>query len=150
MNAVHWTYKHFDSLEIKELYAIMRLRSAVFVVEQNCPYLDPDDYDQKAYHLCGWNKNILVAYARILPPGLIYDEASIGRVVTATTYRGSGSGRALMLTAIDKTLLQYHVNAITISAQLYLQEFYISLGFKTVSEPYLEDEIPHIKMLFTK
>lgn len=149
MNEIKWIYKPFGELDTKELYKILQLRSEVFVVEQNCLYLDADDKDQDACHLCGWKDNTLVAYARILPPGLAFDEASIGRVLTKPDYRKYGAGRELMLIAIGKTLAQYQVN-IRIGAQVYLQQFYTSLGFKQVTDQYLEDDIPHIEMLLTK
>lgn len=149
MKEIKWIFKPFGELDTKELYRILQLRSAVFVVEQNCPYLDADDKDQDAYHLCGWKDDILVAYARILPPGLAFDEASIGRVLTNPAYRKYGAGRKLMQVAIEKTLAQYQVG-IRIGAQLYLQQFYTSLGFKQVTDQYLEDNIPHIEMLLTK
>lgn len=149
MSELKWTYKFFDELDIKHLYAIMKARGTVFVVEQNCPYLDADDKDQEAFHLCGWKDEILVAYARILPPGKAFKDASIGRVLISPGYRKNGTGRKLMQIAIEKTLTQYPVN-IRIGAQLYLQQFYASLGFKKASEQYLEDGIPHIEMLLTK
>lgn len=150
MSDIKWTYKFFDELSTNELYAIMKIRSTVFVVEQNCPYLDADDKDQPACHLCGWKDDTLVAYARLLPPGLAFEEASIGRVLTHPTYRKNGAGRELMQKAIERTLAQYKVNKIRIGAQLYLQQFYTSLGFVQASPQYLEDDIPHIEMLLTK
>jgi ElaA protein len=150
MNKVKWIYKYFTELDLNELYAIMHVRNEVFVVEQNCAYLDADYKDQEAYHLCGWKEHILVAYARILPPGVAFNEASIGRVLTKPTYRRYGGGRHLMNVAIEKTFEQYKVNEIRIGAQIYLQQFYTSLGFKENGEPYLEDGIPHIEMLLTK
>jgi len=150
MNEIKWIYKPFDELDTKELYRILQVRSAVFVVEQNCPYLDPDDKDLDAYHLCGWEHDIPVAYARILSPGLAFEEASIGRVLTNPALRKRGTGRKLMEIAIEKTFDQYTVNRIRIGAQLYLEQFYNSLGFKQASGQYLEDDIPHIEMLLTK
>lgn len=150
MKSLKWTYTNFNSLDTGDLYAIMRLRGAVFVVEQNCPYLDADDNDQEAYHLCGWEDKILVAYARILPPGQVFPEASIGRVVTDPAYRKYGLGRTLMEKAIEKTLAQFSVHEIRIGAQLYLEGFYSSLGFKQTSDQYLEDGIPHIEMILHK
>jgi ElaA protein len=146
---MNWTYKIFDTLTAPELYNIMRLRSQVFVVEQNCVYLDADGKDEHSWHLCGWDGNTLVAYCRILPPGLAFTEASIGRVVSNPAFRRTGAGRRLMEIAIEKTLQQFNVRTITIGAQLYLQQFYGSLGFVPVGETYLEDGIPHIHMQFT-
>ena len=148
MQNINWTYKHFSELNTAELYEILWLRSKVFVVEQNCVYLDNDFKDQESWHLCGWMENRLVAYVRILPPGLSYAEASIGRVLTHPDFRNQGLGIELMKVAINKTITQFNVNAIKISAQCYLLNFYTALGFKTCSEEYLEDDIPHIEMLF--
>jgi len=146
---LNWKYTAFDELIVAELYAIMRLRNEVFVVEQNCVYQDADDKDFKSYHLAGWDGDQLAAYCRILPPGLSYPEASIGRVVTSPLYRKNGIGRALMLKAIVKTLSQFTCSKITISAQFYLKHFYESLGFTAFGDKYLEDNIPHIKMQYT-
>jgi ElaA protein len=150
MDELNWKYKRFNELTAKELYAILKLRSEVFVVEQNCVYLDTDNKDQQSFHLCGWEENDLVAYARILPPGLAFEEASIGRVVTNPLYRKNGSGRKLMLQAIDKTFDQFGTDSIKIGAQLYLLAFYTSLGFKQSGPEYLEDGIPHIEMTLSK
>jgi len=150
MQSLHWTYKHFASLTIQELYAILSLRSEVFVVEQNCVYLDTDNKDLDAWHLCGWENDTLVAYVRILAPGVSYEEASIGRVLTNPVFRKNGYGIELMKLAIEKTLQQYGVQKIKIGAQLYLLNFYSNLGFIQTSEVYMEDDIPHIEMLFDK
>ena len=147
---MNWVYKNFNDLTVLELYAILKLRSEVFVVEQNCVYLDTDNKDQLSFHLSGWIGNELVAYARILPPGSAFEEASIGRVVTNPQYRKTGAGKALMQRAIEKTLQQFDVSAIKIGAQLYLLSFYKSLGFKISGPEYLEDGIPHIEMVLIK
>ena len=147
---MNWVYKNFNDLTVLELYAILKLRSEVFVVEQNCVYLDTDNKDQLSFHLSGWIGNELVAYARILPPGSAFQEASIGRVVTNPQYRKTGAGKALMQRAIEKTLQQFDVSAIKIGAQLYLLSFYKSLGFKISGPEYLEDGIPHIEMALIK
>ncbi len=150
MHSLNWTYKHFNSLTTQELYTILSLRSEVFVVEQNCVYLDTDNKDIDAWHLCGWQDDVLVAYVRILTPGVSYEEASIGRVLTNPTFRKNGYGVELMRVAIEKTLKQYGVQKIKIGAQLYLLNFYSNLGFEQTSEVYMEDGIPHIEMLFDK
>jgi len=150
MSELNWIYKSFNDLSPQELYAILKLRSEVFVVEQNCVYLDTDNKDLDSFHLCGWDKNELVAYARLLPPGLAYKEASIGRVVTNPKYRKTGAGKALMNHAIEKTLGQYKVSEIKIGAQLYLLSFYTSLEFKQSGPEYLEDGIPHVEMTLSK
>ena len=150
MDEIKWIYKPFNELSVSELYNILKLRSEIFVVEQNCVYLDTDDKDQASFHLCGWLNNNLVAYSRILPPGIAFKEASIGRVSTAPSYRKNGAGRRLMEKAIDITLNQFQGAGIQIGAQLYLNKFYSSLGFYQIGEGYIEDGIPHIHMLFSK
>lgn len=147
---LHWTLKKFEELSPFELYRIMQLRNEVFVVEQNCPYQDADNKDLKAHHFMGWDNDTLVAYTRLIPPGISYDEASIGRVVSSPQYRGTGAGRALMELSIQNTLILFGCNAIKIGAQLYLKKFYESLGFVQCSDEYLEDNIPHIEMIFSK
>lgn len=141
--------RHFTELTAAELYAMLVLRSRVFVVEQTCPFLEPDGLDVAAHHLFGWRdatRSALVCGVRILAPGVLYDEASIGRVVTAPECRGGGMGRVLM----EHAILQceaLHPGAIRIGAQRYLERFYDSLGFRTVSQPYDEDGIEHVTML---
>lgn len=142
-----WSYKYFSTLSAEELYDILQLRSRVFVVEQNCVYLDTDEKDQHAYHLCCWCNKDLAAYARIIPPGIAFAEASIGRVVTAPEYRKTGVGRELMKRAIEETYKTFKTNTIKIGAQLYLKKFYTELGFLQCSDTYIEDGIPHIEML---
>lgn len=127
----------------------MELRQQVFVVEQRCVYLDADGHDPVCVHGTGWIDGRLVASARVVPPGLIYPTASIGRVVTAPSARGYGLGRLLMQHAIRETLLRYPNAGITIGAQHHLQSFYASLGFSPIGEPYSEDGITHIEMRAT-
>lgn len=141
-----WRYNLFNELSPAMLYAILQLRNEVFVVEQNCVYQDADNKDYKSFHLSGWDGDILVAYCRILPPGISFQDASIGRVVSNPLYRKTGSGRALMALAVQKTREQFNCSIITIGAQLYLKKFYESFGFKQVGHSYLEDNIPHIEM----
>lgn len=139
-------FKPFEELTTLELYEMLSLRQKVFVLEQNCSYLDADHKDLKSYHLLGWDNNgNLVAYARIVPPGLSYNEASIGRVLVAQTDRNKGYGIALMREAIHKCEALFG-NNIRISAQSYLIQFYTDLGFAAVGESYLEDDIPHQEM----
>jgi ElaA protein len=148
---VIWTCKKFEELSPTELYAILRLRSEVFVVEQNCVYLDPDGKDAESYHFCGWlNNELLVAYTRLMPPGSSYTDASIGRVVTAPAHRNEGYGKILMHRSIEKCFELFETPSITIGAQQYLTQFYQELGFKQAGEMYLEDGIPHIKMTLIK
>lgn len=131
------------------LYGILQLRSEVFVVEQQCVFLDLDNLDQQAYHLEGKINGELVASARILPPGIPYQEPSIGRVVASPAWRRKGFGMALMQKAIEETLGLHGEVAIKIGAQLYLKEFYEKHGFVQSSDVYMEDAIPHIKMTRT-
>lgn len=142
--------RHFDALPVRALYAMLALRSQVFVVEQQCVYLDPDGLDVDAHHLFGYldaSRSTLVGGVRILPPGAVYDEASIGRVVTAPAHRGTGIGRLLMRRAIDECAQLHPGAAIRIGAQQYLEAFYAGLAFETVSAPYDEDGITHVTML---
>jgi ElaA protein len=143
-----WQLKKFDELTNTELYAIIQLRSEVFVVEQNCVYLDLDNSDQQSFHLFTTNNNIIAAYCRIIPPGIHYNEASIGRVITAPTERKNGFGKLLMQEAIVQCKNLYPKSSIKIGAQFYLKSFYENLGFTQISEIYDEDGIDHIKMLF--
>jgi ElaA protein len=147
---LNWILKKFEELTASELYSIMQLRNEVFVVEQNCVYQDADDKDQPSLHFCGWDNEKLVAYTRIIPPGISYAEASIGRVVTSPAYRKTGAGRQLMQESISRTYIQFNCPAIKIGAQLYLTKFYQSLGFVQSGEEYLEDGIPHIEMILHK
>jgi ElaA protein len=149
MRSINWICKSFNSLTPEELYQILRLRSEVFVVEQNCPYLDEDNKDQGSFHLMGWENEKLIAYVRILPPGLSFKEASIGRVVNSPSVRGTGIGKKLMEKAIEKTWELLGKQNIRIGAQFYLKKFYESLEFRKVSEIYLEDDIEHIEMVLT-
>jgi len=145
-----WLFKEFDDLSAAELYAILKLRNEVFVVEQNCVYQNADDKDQLSYHLAGWNGKDLVAYTRIIPPGISYSQASIGRVVTSPKYRKTGVGRILMQESISKVFSQFNCSEIKIGAQVYLTKFYQSLGFVQSGPEYLEDGIPHIEMTLSK
>ena len=142
-----WIFKPFTELTLTELYAIMRLRQEVFIVEQNCPFLDAEGKDLKSYHLMGYVNNELVAYSRIVKPGVSYQEVSIGRVVSSTKHRGLAYGRQLMSESIAQIEKQYGPVPIRIGAQQYLQKFYESFGFVKEGEAYLEDGIPHIIML---
>lgn len=121
----------------------------VFIVEQNCAFQDADDKDQVASHLCAWQDDALVAYTRILPPGVSYTEPSIGRVVTASCVRGSGIGKELMQRSVQTVYQLFGALPIKIGAQLYLKKFYENLGFKAQGAVYLEDNIEHIVMVCT-
>lgn len=145
--SMHWLLKPFQELTPLELYAILRLRGEVFVVEQTCPYLDPDGKDVYCMHLMGYKGDELAAYARIVPAGVSYAEASIGRVVTAPNHRRTGAGKELMTAAIAATEKLYGKVPVRIGAQAYLKKFYEDFGFVDRNEPYLEDGIPHLIML---
>lgn len=147
MEKIEWSLKKFEELSALELYEILRLRSEVFVVEQNCVFLDMDDKDQFSLHLQGRIDGKLAAVVRILPPGLAYAEPSIGRVVSSPLFRRKGVGIELMNTAIQETISLHGNIPIKIGSQLYLKKFYESFGFLQCSETYLEDDIPHIKMI---
>jgi ElaA protein len=125
----------------------MQLRNEVFVVEQQCVYQDLDNIDQSAWHLMGWKNNKLVAYTRLIQPGVSYQEASIGRVVTSPSERRTGLGKELMKQSLFEIKKNFGDGAVKIGAQLYLKDFYTSLGFIQKSEVYLEDGIEHIKMI---
>ena len=139
----------FDELSLIELYQIMNLRQEVFIVEQDCPYLDADNKDQKAYHLLIQDNDELIAYTRILPPGISYENySSIGRVVNKKKLRNTGLGKKLMMESIVICKRLFPDYSIKISAQKYLEEFYKSLGFNPTGAYYLEDNIPHMGMIY--
>ena len=144
---IQWLLRKFEELTPFQLYDILQLRNEVFVVEQNCVFQDADDKDRDSYHLMGFQNNKLVAYTRIVPAGVIYDEPSIGRVVTSPLVRGSGTGRLLMQQSIETVYKLFGAQPIKIGAQYYLKKFYRSFGFEQTSEIYLEDGIEHIYML---
>ena len=143
---LQWIEKKFTDLTPYQLYAILQLRNEVFVVEQNCVFQDADDKDQDSHHLMGFLNNKLVAYTRLVPPGVIYPEMSIGRVTTAGTVRRMGAGKELMNQSIDYCYRLFDKGPIKIGAQLYLKNFYRSFGFQQISDVYLEDGIEHIYM----
>lgn len=135
--------RHFNELTLAQLYKILQLRNEVFIVEQNCPYLDIDGKDENALHLFYMKDDAITAYVRILKD----DIPAIGRVIVAQTHRNKGLGRKIMIEAIEKINQDYGRTAIKLQAQVYLQNFYQSLGFYPVSKEYLEDNIPHIDMM---
>lgn len=144
---LNWVIKTFKDITPLELYAVLRLRSEVFVVEQNCVFLDMDNKDQFSYHLMGWDDTTLAASTRLIAPGKVYEQMSIGRVVTSPLYRGSGIGRELMEVSIEKCYELFGKGPIKIGAQLYLKKFYESLGFEQTGDMYLEDDIEHVEMI---
>jgi ElaA protein len=144
-----WSCKNFNQLTVNELYEIMYLRQIVFVVEQNCPYLDADGKDLASWHFMGHDSesNQLMAYTRLLPKGVAYEtEISIGRVVTHPQVRKTGAGRDLMTQSLKQIRALLPNQPIRIGAQCYLIAFYESFGFQTDGETYMEDGIPHIEM----
>jgi ElaA protein len=144
---IDWKFAPFDALTLTELYAVLQLRSEVFVVEQACVFQDMDGADTEAMHLLGISGGELVAYARCFAAGLKFKEASIGRIITRSNLRGSGAGHVLVRQAIDSVTQQWGPQAIRIGAQAHLENFYRQHGFETSAEPYIEDGIPHIEML---
>ncbi len=147
-NKYQWVCKTFQELSVNELYSLLRLRSDVFVVEQNCVFLDQDNKDQYCYHIMGWEGKTLVAGTRLVPKGVSYpDYHSIGRVVNSRDHRGLGLGKELMEYSIEKCIEHFGNGPIKIGAQLYLKKFYESFGFVQSSEVYDEDGIDHIEMI---
>jgi len=150
-HAIEWQWSRFNQMSVDDLYAVVRLREAVFIIEQNCPYPDSDGRDPAAWHLLGWRDiaggRELAAYARVFEPGVRYKEASIGRVVTAAAVRGTGVGKELMAEALRRVESVAPGQVIKIAAQRRLENFYRGLGFTVVSVPYEEDGIMHVDMV---
>lgn len=146
MNLI-WHFKKFENLTSLELYDILRLRYEIFVVEQNCIYNDCDGKDKCSFHLWTTSDDDMIAYCRIVPPGISYEEPSIGRVVTHPDFRNKKFGNQLMSLAIQIIENLYPTSSIRIGAQSYLKNFYEKFGFEQVSEDYLEDGILHMEML---
>ncbi len=138
----------FEELSTRQLYDVLKLRSEIFVVEQECIYLDPDGKDHQAYHLLGYEGDILAAYTRIFAPGDYMQRASIGRVAVARAWRGRGLGREITKASLEAVVHVLKCKEVAISAQAYLKEFYAEFGFEISGGEYLEDGIPHIKMLW--
>ena len=148
MPSLNWIWLPFQGLSAAQTYDMLALRQQVFVVEQNCVFQDADGIDQQCWHGLGYLPNAgLAAYARIVPPGVVYLEASIGRVVTASTLRGVSAGHALMHQAMAQVAKLYPGHAIKIGAQAHLQRFYGRYGFEAIGEIYDEDGIPHVQMI---
>lgn len=139
--------KKIEELSLEELYEIMRVRVSVFVVEQKCPYPELDGYDLKAYHLILRENGKIKAYLRVLDGGTLFEEVSIGRVLT--TERGKGFGGEILQEGIKVARSAYGAKKIIVAAQTYAKNFYGKYGFKPISEEYVEDGIPHVKMLLT-
>jgi ElaA protein len=149
--AIRWQWSRLEGLSASQLYAVLAARQQVFTVEQRCAFQDADGYDFAAWHLLGWSAggaaSALAAYLRILDPGSKYAEPSIGRVLTAPPSRGSGLGRVLMEEGVTRCRAAWPGRPIRIAAQQRLEAFYVSLAFRTVSPPYIEDGIPHVDMM---
>jgi ElaA protein len=146
MNQTHHI-KSFSELDVNELYDLLRLRSEVFVVEQNCAFLDQDNKDQQCFHVLLYANEKLAAYSRLVPAGLAYPEISIGRVITSPEFRGTGLGKKLMEISIQGCADLFGPADIRIGAQTYALPFYQALGFVAEGEVYDEDGIEHIEMI---
>lgn len=144
---INWIWKEFKELTLQELYSIIQVRERVFIVEQELSYVDCDNYDQKAWHLMGIQDGHLVAYLRAFPPEVKFMETSFGRVLVVAEARRVGTGKQLTTIGLKKIKETFGDKAVRISAQAYLEKFYQGFGFKTVSEEYLEENIPHLQML---
>ena len=142
-----WRFAAFDALTLTELYAVLQLRSEVFVVEQACVFQDMDGADTAAMHLLGTSGGQLVAYARCFAAGMKFKEAIIGRLITRSALRGSGAGHVLLRRAMASLTQQWGPQAIRIGAQARLEKFYRQHGFEPTGAPYIEDGIAHIEML---
>lgn len=143
---IRWQWCQLNELTAAEIYALLAARESVFVVEQLCAYQELDGLDLDALHLIGWAGTEVATTLRLLAPGVKYPEAALGRIMTALPFRRCGLGRALMQQGL-MVADQRYPGGQRISAQLYLEAFYLAFGFKRISEPYLEDGIPHIEML---
>lgn len=146
---VHWSWSRFEELSLQEWHDIVQLRVNVFVVEQHCPYPELEGKDPECIHIKGQINDSVIATARIVPPGISYQEVSIGRVAVAQNFRGKGFGRILMNTCLQAIDELYGKVPVRLSAQTYLLEFYEQCGFTSTGNEYLEDGIPHTEMLRT-
>ena len=145
-----FTLKPFDELTNSELYNILKERTAVFVVEQQCPYPEVDGKDPLSYHLFKEENGEIISYLRILPPGVSYNELSIGRVLVKKAYRGRKLAQEMMEIALQFIHEELQETTVKIQAQDYLCSFYQSFGFEAISETYLDDNIPHVDMLLKR
>ena len=143
---INWYSKEFGNLTPHELYAILQLRTEVFVVEQDCVFQDMDGKDEHCHHIMGWDGDKLIATSRIVPPGIAYEFPSIGRIVTSPAARGQRLGKALVNKSIEALNKLFGNSTIRIGAQLYLKKFYESFGFEQSGDVYDEDGIDHIQM----
>jgi ElaA protein len=146
---MNWILKTWTELNTTDLFEAYKLRTDVFVVEQGCPYPEVDNHDLKSKHLFLWDKNVLAAYARITPPGTVYPQPSIGRIVILESYRGQGLGKDLVARSLEALREDYAGRDIKIQAQEYLNDFYGSFGFKTISPSYPDALVMHVDMLLS-
>ena len=147
MNDLAWHCKHFTALTVVDLYDILQLRSEVFVVEQQCIFLDMDGIDKQAYHLFAYHEDQLITCCRLIAADIVYpNKASIGRVANKASVRGAGVGRLMINKAIEKCRELFPFTNLRIGAQLYLKDWYGSFGFAPCGDIYLEDDIEHIHM----
>ncbi|HUL96075.1 MAG TPA: GNAT family N-acetyltransferase [Usitatibacter sp.] len=146
---MHWHFAKFDELSPRDIHDLFQARVAVFVLEQKCPFQDVDGADPHCWHLIGRDSpgGEVLAYCRLVPPGVKYPEPSIGRVLTTAGARGSGAGRRLMAEALARCERLWPGQPLRIGAQQYLERFYGDYGFARSSEPYDEDGIMHIEMV---
>ncbi|WP_444685694.1 GNAT family N-acetyltransferase [Alkalicoccus luteus] len=142
-----WRLTSFHEFSADQLYDILQLRTEVFVVEQACAYLEVDGKDKEALHLTGVRDGVIEAYARLLPPGTAYEEASIGRVIVRPNLRGTGLGKALLHRSMEAVYHHLNADRIKIQAQEYALPFYEKAGFVAVTSSYLDDGIPHVDMI---
>ncbi|MFP5202195.1 MULTISPECIES: GNAT family N-acetyltransferase [Bacillus] len=149
MSHIKWTCQTFEQLSKEDLYLILMERVNVFVVEQTCPYPEIDHRDQEALHLIAKENGTIAAYCRIFQNGIMYKEASIGRVLVTQAGRKKGYGKMLLIKALEK-LSELGETSVKIQAQAYLKSFYESFGFKAVTDVYGEDGIPHLDMVKTE
>jgi len=145
--AIIWKLKSFHDISVNELYDCLQLRQQVFIKEQNCAYVDNDDTDKLSFHLLGYMGGLMAAYARLIPPGALYSEPSIGRVVTSNSIRGKGVGKLLFEKSLEECEKMFGRQPVKIMAQSYLLKFYEGYGFSKQGNEFLEDGIPHYYML---
>ncbi len=145
---MEFVIKQFYELTLDELYKILKVRTSIFVVEQNCPYQELDDLDQNSYHIYLEEDNQIIAYARVIPKDNPFHEVSIGRVLV--TKRRHGYGTKIVQKAIEVAIEKYHAEKIVIEAQTYVKKMYENVGFKQISMPFLEDGIEHVKMIYER
>jgi len=144
-----WEIKSFEEFQLKEFHDLIALRISVFIIEQNCPYQELDGKDQNSTHVICKKDDRIIATARIVAPGLSYHEPAIGRVLIAEEQRGLGLGHQLMIETLKAAEQKYGKIPVRMSAQEHLIGYYNAHGFKVASEVYLEDDIPHVQMLYT-